>query len=138
MLCHMNSFWVRVLELLGDREQKWLIDEIGSNSSTFSTWKREERVPRADVVLKALGVTVEYLVYGVGPGNDDELRERSQGYGFRRVTPPDPMAIEWVSIHGELITDLMVLSSTELATVSKMVRPLAEAQRSHNSKHAAG
>ena len=68
MMLLMNSFWSRVEDLYNeDLNQSWLSHETGIKQSTISGWKRKDRLPPADraaLIARALGVSVEYLVFG--------------------------------------------------------------------------
>lgn len=68
MMLYMNSFWSRVESLYNeDLNQSWLSQETGIKQSTISGWKQKDRMPPADravLIARALGVSVEYLVFG--------------------------------------------------------------------------
>lgn len=69
-------FWHRVLINLNGIKETWIAQQIGVSSSTFSTWKAKDRIPRADEavgIAKILGVSVEYLVTGED-GIPDDVR----------------------------------------------------------------
>jgi transcriptional regulator with XRE-family HTH domain len=68
-------FYERLERLLKDKnmQQKKLADICGISSNGISTWKVTGSYPRADIAVKiaaALGVTVEYLLYGHYAGNN--------------------------------------------------------------------
>ncbi len=86
MMIGMNDFWKRVEKLYSkDLTRTWLAKETGITLSTLSGWKQKDRLPpvdRAARIARALGVSVEYLVFG--EETDVSLASLSQGN-------PEPM-----------------------------------------------
>ena len=72
----MIEFWKRVDDLLtDDLTQMWLSSETGINQSTISGWKNKNRIPPADraaKIARALGVSVEFLVFGDSFDEDED------------------------------------------------------------------
>lgn len=67
----MIEFWQRVRDLLKDNDIKQyeLADLLDMSSNSFSQWIRNDTLPNASKtyqIAKALGVSVEYLVTGIG------------------------------------------------------------------------
>ncbi len=75
----MIDFWKRVKKNIGyDLNQSWLCEQIGVATGTMSSWITHDRIPKADVaarIARALGVTVEYLIFGEGE-DEESLKER--------------------------------------------------------------
>jgi transcriptional regulator with XRE-family HTH domain len=101
----MKKFFVRIdhklLEL--DKKRSWLLAKTGIKPSTWSTWRKQERMPSADqavAIASALGVSVEFLVDG-----------RETPFDYRGANP----------LLGQIMQQLSGMSQTQLQEVLTLI-----------------
>jgi transcriptional regulator with XRE-family HTH domain len=68
----MLDFWLRVKAKIDEQntKQSWLSEKTGIIHQTLSQWIKKDRLPNVDEgyrIAKALGVSVEELVFGEPP-----------------------------------------------------------------------
>lgn len=105
-----NEFWGRVQRLIAEQgtKQDWVAKQIPARPDSFSRWIQRDVMPKvddADKIAKALGTTIDFLLYG---------EDRT-----------DP----WLREHALFIRDCKDLDMPQMTGLAANAHILAEANR---------